>query len=244
MSVATRNHRRSRTGLKVAAALAVLLYGLPHAFSAEVPLRVNDVLHVAATGSAIQNCDALRSALNQLTGGNASDRFVVLLEPGTYFCIGSPLAVPFGVSLQGLAGRDQTLITGIRDNQFVGILHLYSNTQLRGLTVQNLAVPGEGSIAVSAWQIGHVVNDIHLHNVRLIGGQGGPKNWPLFASGATITAFDAILENTVRLEDSSHMDIHYSVLEATSPVTNSTAICHFSRNAAGARFSLNCTPGE
>lgn len=107
--------------------------------AAQTSLKVNRVVWVAATGTASQNCAALRGILDDLAGTTSDSlAYLVRLEPGTYSCGTSTVTVPSHVALVGTGPRT-TQIFGDPESPDTGVVHFdqASNSELRLLRIQH-----------------------------------------------------------------------------------------------------------
>jgi hypothetical protein len=221
------------------ALLAVVLWsgGVARPATAAVSLRVNRVIQVPAVGIAVeQNCLGLQEALAPLTDGSSFQPYVVLLEPGTYFC-DTTVFVPDWVTLQGIGGRLKALIIGSVEHSLLGLVHL-SSGHLRGVTVHNLAASvDQGAMAVSVWRFGGSASAT-LREVHLIGGAGVNAH-AIGAISAQVSAYHAILEGVAH-GNNSNLDFYYSVLD--SGVVSGSEACIFTRDELGTRLDEDCLP--
>jgi len=106
--------------LYVAAALLAAAWSAP--VSAQVSMAVERTIWVSATGTAAENCTALRNVLDGITAPTTiEDSYLVKVGPGRYDCESSAVNVPPFVAVEG-AGIEVTFVTGDQDSATEGVV--------------------------------------------------------------------------------------------------------------------------
>lgn len=118
-------------GRRAAGLLLALAFLLPQAGRGQASLTVNRLIHVAATGTPAQNCQAAKDVINGITGASATTPYLVKLEPGVYDCGFTMLRMRQHISVEG-SGK-ATIIRGASYT----VLELASNMELRSVRVEN-----------------------------------------------------------------------------------------------------------
>lgn len=99
---------------------------------------------VNADGTPIENCTALRGALNAIRDNKASNRYLIKLDAGVYDCEVFTLGTKPYVDLEG-SGINTTKITSAVPTQSNKPATLYAanNSEIRNLTIENTTVDPE-----------------------------------------------------------------------------------------------------
>ena len=206
------------------------------ASAAAVSLGVNRVLLVDATGTPEENCDSLREVLSSITD-NASNRYLVNLEPGRYSCGTVPLIVDRNIMLAG-AGLRTTTVTGAVDSPVLGVIHLQdARTGLRSLTVQNTTVDPVtyARYAVSIGKIGStaLITSIVLRDMEAL---GSPYSIYSFESG--FDTWNSIMQTGIYHDSTATATFNFSVVggvAGTGPV-----VCRVSTTYGGSLLGTDC----
>lgn len=186
-----------RTSLHRIAWLAALLL-VPADGGAQVSLTLNRLFHVAAGGTATENCQTLRNALSSIgTAATAANSYLLRLEPGEYDCGSTPVVTKSFVDIEG-AGAGVTRIFGSHDatSDDLGVLDLVDQVEIRSLTVENVATVGLAT-AVSATTEG----ESRIAHARLISdADAADSGCALFVAGPGAAGAGAV---RVRVTDST-----------------------------------------
>ncbi|MFQ5525890.1 MAG: hypothetical protein ACE5GX_06465 [Thermoanaerobaculia bacterium] len=238
-----RQYKTDSRRIVLALLLAAAISSYPAPSRAEVSIGVNNVLQVAATeNSSVQNCQSLLDALAGITDSSRVNRYVVRLEPGTYRC-STPIVLPEGVSLQGMAGRAYTTILSTVDSALFGAVHMQSHTELANvMVIKILENPTNGGIAVSAWSLSLPVNGVRLTNVRLVAGPNPPNRHSLHARNAVVTVKSSILTQISYLDSAAVVNFHYSRINGVSVNGGSLAVCRHTDDLLWLELNQFCGP--
>ncbi len=173
--------------------LAAALLGVS-GVSAQTSLVINRIQYVAATGAAIENCTAIRSALAAITDASANNTYLVRLEPGQYDCEGSALEMKSFVDIEG-SGQGVTRIFGELPFEFgnEGVVELADKSELRHVTVENTGNVAEPVAIAAVINAGITASLVH---VTAISGPTTSSNSCGVYVGATntVTVRDSKLE--------------------------------------------------
>lgn len=213
----------------------------PSPVSAEVSFGVNRTLYVAANGTPEENCQSLQDTLTSISDNSATNRYVVNLEPGSYYCGGSSVIVGEWIALVG-SGAGHTFVAGTSDNATLGLVHINgSGAQVRSMSITNQypGTPTYRAIALGIRKLlsAGLINDIRLEDVSV-----GSTDVAILAYNAQFRAWTSSL-GTVEHEGPVGMTavstIHYCNLNS---ITGSAPKrCYLSQElVSGDVYDLNC----
>lgn len=236
MKLEKRIHSRSLVAAAIAAASLLLAPYAP--VYAGTSFAVNNVLQVAAGGSPSQNCTSLRDVLSSIDDNGVLNRYLVRLEPGHYDCGDIPVVVGTFITLEG-SGRNNTIIFGTVDDNFVGVVRLggwYSG--LRSLKVVNgKDPPDQAALALSIGTIrsDDVLGGILLEEIEL----ESFKGLSLY-SNARYEAWNSIFKDPLHHAESGAGELRYSQLWAVQG--SGTFLCHLCTNPLATPLDTSCKP--
>ena len=110
-----------------------------------IPVKTGskNTVTISHTGSDTENGAALLAALEKITDASDSNRYLIVIEPGTYDIGSTPLQMRQYISISGW-GMDETVITGSvaasTNPPDAGMVMGADNAELTRLTVRNTGV--------------------------------------------------------------------------------------------------------
>lgn len=154
------------------------------------------------------NCDALQAALAGTTDNDASNRYLLYLEPGIYDCGTVFVQMKPFIDLQG-SGQGVTEITGNSVGVF-GVVNMVADTELSDLTVTNLGGTSEISLAGTGTNLR--VSDV---TARAFDGTSNSIGLFLTSCEATLTNVTAIGQSPAN-PAGSHRGVDFSCDSVTA----------------------------
>ncbi len=233
--------------LCVAAALLAVVWSAPA--RAQVSLVVERTMWISATGTAAENCTALRNVLDSIPGpGTLANAYLVKVGPGRYDCGLTTVNVPAFVAVEG-AGIEVTLITGSQSSPTEGVVTFNTSSgfsELRSMTVAHLGGAIDDAIAVGVGASTEVV----LENVVLVS-PPGPTNSTALRAAATdagavfVVARHSVVSGPTAATAAEGATIQLVSTRVNGPVTETSGgsiMCANSFTNTLAPLNSNCSP--
>lgn len=254
---ATKRRRRQFGGLAgrwlTIGSLAVM--GLhPGAVRAQTSLAINRLIHIAATGTPQENCQALKDTLASI--GDASEpeppsdaseenRYVLKLEPGIYDCGENFVPMTPWVSIEGSGTATEIRST----SRGFATVELASNTELRSVKVVNNG--NEYAYAVGVY-LRKVVTSTRLYDVTAMAPGAGGAGFLGFPvdSGGELSLVRVEIDHShisgaahsLKLFSAGTQEItcNFSILDGEVTNDGQTTMCRFCTTPENERLDLDC----
>ncbi len=173
--------------------------------------RAKNTILVSPQSTPSKSGDVLLSALNKAADASATNRYLILIEPGIFYLGNNSLAMKEYVDIQG-SGKNVTIIKGSNSNND-GLIQGADHAELRFLTLRN---QNNGPRAVALYNNGTspVITNVHIR------ASGATRNYGIHNVSSASPEMNLV---TVQV---SGGESNYGVLNnsSSSPIMNNVRI--------------------